>query len=176
MSADVVDVYVGVGSNIDPERELAAGVAALSASFGDLTVSSVYRSPAFGFNGDDFLNVVVKFRTALDADTVEARLDAIERGGDRPPSTGRFAPRALDCDLLLYGMRVDAPRRLPRDDVLRYAFVLGPLAEVAPRLCHPLDGTAIADHWRARPDGRLKRVCGLGELALPADAATAVDG
>lgn len=175
MSAALVDVYVGVGSNIEPERELPAGVAALREAFGDLCVSSVYRSPAFGFEGDDFLNVVVAFRTRLDADAVEQRLDAIETGGNRPPSAGRFAPRALDCDLLLYGGCVDASRRLPRDDVLRYSFVLGPLAEIAPGLRHPLDGLPMATHWHERPDPRLERVSAGGVPCSPADAAAAVD-
>lgn len=171
------DVYVGVGSNIRPEAELPAGVAALQAAFDVTRVSSVYRSPAFGFDGDDFLNVVIELRTRLDVDAVAAQLDAIETQGHHRTSTERFAPRALDCDLLMYGRQIDARRRLPRDDVLRYPFVLGPLAEIAPQLRHPLDGRTIADHWRRRAAAAsLQRVCALGELRLPADAASAVDG
>lgn len=170
------DVYVGVGSNIRPEAELPAGVAALQAAFDLARVSSVYRSPAFGFDGDDFLNVVIELRTRLDVDAVAAQLDAIETRGHHRTSTERFAPRALDCDLLMYGRKVDASRRLPRDDVLRYPFVLGPLAEIAPHLRHPLDGRTMADHWRMRAAAAcLQRVCALGELQLPADAATTVD-
>jgi 2-amino-4-hydroxy-6-hydroxymethyldihydropteridine diphosphokinase len=175
-SAQRVTVLVGVGSNVDPERELGSGIAALREAFGELTVSSVYRSPAFGFVGDDFLNVVVAFDTTLSADAVEARLDAIENAGSRVRGPGRFAPRALDCDLLLYGARVDAPRRLPRDDVLRYPFVLGPLAELVPDLRHPLDGICYADHWRSRSDAaRLERIGPISVLGSPADAASAVN-
>ena len=170
-------VFVGVGSNVEPARELRAGIEALRAAFGELQISSVYRSPAWGFVGDDFLNVVVAFDTTLDADAVEAHLDAIENAGNRPRAGGRFAPRALDCDLLLFGAQVDAARRLPRDDVLNYPFVLGPLAEIAPQACHPLDGCSYATHWRARAAGTaLERVCAFEELDLPADAAAAVDG
>jgi 2-amino-4-hydroxy-6-hydroxymethyldihydropteridine diphosphokinase len=172
-----VDVYVGVGSNVNPERELSSGVAALEAEFGSLLVSSVYRSPALGFVGDDFLNVVVRLRTSLDADTVDARLDAIENDGRSALNSGRFAPRALDCDLLMYGMRIEASRRLPRDDVVRYPFVLGPLAEIAPQLRFPLDGVTVAEHWaRRRAAAELHRVCRIEALSLPADAASAVDG
>jgi 2-amino-4-hydroxy-6-hydroxymethyldihydropteridine diphosphokinase len=172
-----VDVYVGIGSNIDPERELIEGVRALREAFGDVHVSSVYRSPAFGFEGDDFLNVVVAFDSGLDADEIEARLDAIETAGNRGHGAGRFAPRALDCDLLMVGVRVDASRRLPRDDVVRYPFVLGPLAEIAPQLRHPLDGQTFAEHWTHRRAGAaLQRVGEISELELPADAAAAVDG
>jgi 2-amino-4-hydroxy-6-hydroxymethyldihydropteridine diphosphokinase len=172
-----VDVYVGVGSNIEPERELVAGVDALEAAFGALEASSVYRSPALGFEGDDFLNVVVRFTTSLDADAVEARLDVIENDGRSELNSGRFAPRALDCDLLIYGLRIDASRRLPRDDIVRYPFVLGPLAEIAPQLRNPLDGVTIAEHWARRRDAvELARVCRIDALRLPADAASAVDG
>lgn len=172
----MVEVYVGVGSNIQPERELTHGVRALADAFGELRVSSVYRSPAFGFVGEDFLNVVVVFESALDVDAVEARLDAIETGDGRGRGAGRFAPRALDCDLLMFGVRVDALQRLPRDDVLRYPFVLGPLAEIAPRLRHPLDGRSFAEHWARRCAGAcLTRLGSLSELELPADAAAAVD-
>lgn len=172
-----VDVYVGIGSNIDPERELIEGVRALREAFGDLQVSSVYRSPAFGFEGHDFLNVVAVFDSRLPADEIEARLDAIETAGNRGHGAGRFAPRALDCDLLMVGTRVDASRRLPRDDVVRYPFVLGPLAEIAPQLRHPLDGRTFAEHWTHRRAGAaLQRVGEFSALELPADAAAAVDG
>jgi len=171
-----IAVYVGVGSNVAPELELPAGVAALQQTFDVTRLSSVYRSPAFGFDGDDFLNVVIELRTQLDADAVEAQLDAIENARRRGRRAGRFAPRELDCDLLIYAQQVDAARHLPRDDVLRYPFVLGPLAEIAPQLRHPLDGRPIARHWRARSAGaRLLRIGSLEQLQLPADAAAAVD-
>lgn len=171
------NVYVGVGSNIRPQFGLRAGVGAMQEAFGQLCVSSVYRSPALGFQGDDFLNVVVAFRSESPVDAVEAELDAIERSGPFGAPAGRFAPRALDCDLLLYGQRVDARRRLPRDDVLRYAFVLAPLAEIAPQLRHPLDGRRFESHWQQRRRGaELRRICSFDALELPADAASAVDG
>ena len=170
------DIYVGVGSNINPESELRYGVECLRRDFGAIEVSSVYRSPAFGFVGDDFLNVVVKATTELDIAAVEARLDSIERSGERS-SSGRFAPRALDSDLLMYGDCVDARRRLPRDDVLQFPFVLGPLAEIMPDRLHPLDGRSFAAHWAPRRTGaELELVCSYAELSLPADAASAVDG
>lgn len=141
------DVYVGIGSNIDPERHLQQGVAALSAAFGPLRCSAVFASPPLGFEGPDFLNMVVVFTTAADADSVEAQLHDIEYDGGRRRRGPRFASRALDLDLLLYGAMVDARRRVPRDDVLRYPFVLAPLAEIAPGLRHPLTGRRLAAEW-----------------------------
>lgn len=173
----MVDVYVGLGSNVDPERHLRKAIAALRRRYGDLRCSSVYKSPAYGFTGDDFLNLVVGFETAAAAEQVEETLSAIESAGGRERRGPRFGPRSLDLDLLLYGCRVDPRQRLPRDDVLRYPFVLAPLAEIAPRLVHPLTGVSMADAWRAMATGgpRLQRLGALSEV-LPAGAAAAVDG
>lgn len=150
----MVDVYVGVGSNIQPEVHLRVAVAALEDRFGAVRLSSVFRSPAFGFTGDDFLNMVASFATNADADAVEAALSGIEYGEGRQRGDERFSARTLDLDLLLYGATVDARRRLPRDDVSRYPFVLAPLAELAPDLRHPLTGCSIREEWSRMAVGR----------------------
>jgi 2-amino-4-hydroxy-6-hydroxymethyldihydropteridine diphosphokinase len=141
------EVFVGLGSNVEPEANLRWALGELEKCFGSLRRSNVYRSPAFGFEGPDFLNMVVGFDTASKVDTVEATLSELEnaRGRNRAERTGS---RTLDLDLLLYGQRVDAARRLPRADVLRYPFVLAPLAELAPKLAHPVTGVLIGDAWR----------------------------
>lgn len=144
----MVDVYIGVGSNIEPERHLRLAVDALEARFGPIRCSSVYRSPAFGFCGADFLNMVCAFSTDRGADDIERELHDIEYEGGRLRRAERFSSRTLDLDLLLFGEAVDVPRRLPRSDVLRYPFVLAPLAELAPALRHPLTGASLADEWR----------------------------
>jgi len=145
----MVDVYVGAGSNIEPERYLRLAVSALEERFGRIRCSNVYRSPSYGFQGADFLNMVFAFSTAGGPDDVERELYDIEYEGGRIRRTERFSSRTLDLDLLLFGQAVDAPRRLPRDDVRRYPFVLAPLAELAPALRHPLTGAELADEWRA---------------------------
>jgi len=141
------DVFVGLGSNIAPEENLRWALGALRQHFGPLRTSSVYRSPAFGFAGPDFLNMVAAFDTSTGPDAVEAVLSTLENERGRNPSD-RSGSRTLDLDLLLYGARVDAPRRLPRADVLRYPFVLAPLAEMAPGLVHPVTGIPILAAWR----------------------------
>jgi 2-amino-4-hydroxy-6-hydroxymethyldihydropteridine diphosphokinase len=145
----MADVYVGFGSNVEPERHLRQALADLSRYFGPLRCSSVYRSPAYGFSGDDFLNLVATFCSDAGPAAVEALLSSTEYAGGRARGPERFAPRTLDLDLLLYGQCVDAAGRLPREDVLAYPFVLAPLAEIVPQLRHPLTGVALGEAWRS---------------------------
>lgn len=156
------DVYVGVGSNIDPEPNLRWAVAELGKEFGPLTCSSVYESPAFGFTGPDFLNMVIGFAVEGDADSVESTLSALENRRGRSVAN-RSGSRTLDLDLLLFGCRVDARRRLPRTDILLYPFVLVPLAEIAPGLSHPLTGLTI-ERIRQEAAGDCARLTCLGAL------------
>jgi 2-amino-4-hydroxy-6-hydroxymethyldihydropteridine diphosphokinase len=146
------EVFVGIGSNIEPERHIPCAIRRLRATFGELRLSPVYRSPAFGMCGDDFLNMVVEFDSDLSVDAIEALLTELEADTGRIRSAD-VASRTLDLDLLLYGSRVDPARRVPRDDVLRYAFVLGPLADIAPQAQHPLTGEAFASAWRRMAAG-----------------------
>ncbi|MDX1561937.1 MAG: 2-amino-4-hydroxy-6-hydroxymethyldihydropteridine diphosphokinase [Gammaproteobacteria bacterium] len=142
------DVYVGCGSNVEPESNLRWALATLEQRLGPVDRSAVYRSPAFGFDGPDFLNLVVRFPSDAGPDAVEAVLSSLEN--ERGRNVGdRTRSRTLDLDLLLYGCRVDASRRLPRADVLRYPFVLAPLVDLAPELVHPLNGIRLDVAWRA---------------------------
>ena len=146
----MVTVCLGLGSNIDAEKNLRLAVAQLRIRFGDLTVSPVYRSAPIGFEGPDFLNLVL----ALTADTppleVLAEIERIHELAGRSRGPDKFSSRPLDIDLLLHGNTVDPtpPLRLPRPDVLEYGFVLRPLADIAPELVHPVSGRTIAEHWR----------------------------
>lgn len=144
-------MFVSVGTNIDREANLRRALAALGERFGDLQVSPVYESAAQGFDGDPFYNLVIALRSAEGAEAVLAALKRIERAHGRRPGAARFAPRTLDLDLLTYGDLVGevSGLRLPRADILRYAFVLRPLAELAPRARHPALGTSYDALWRA---------------------------
>jgi 2-amino-4-hydroxy-6-hydroxymethyldihydropteridine diphosphokinase len=140
------EVFVGIGSNLEPEENIRQAFVALSERFGLIRKSPIYRSAPWGFDGPDFLNLVVSFQCAEGFRDVEAVLSRIERAGGRDPRS-RAGSRTLDLDLLLYGQAVDAGERLPRDDVLRYPFVLRPLKDLAPSLRHPVTGQAMADAW-----------------------------
>lgn len=142
-------VYVGIGSNIQPEANVRAGIGGLRAHFGSLRVSPVYRTAAVGFVADDFYNLVAAFDTELDVHAVVAVLREIEQRRGRARGGARFSSRTLDIDLLLYGEAVvEHPELcLPRPEITRYAFVLRPLADLAPSLRHPLLGVSVAELW-----------------------------
>ncbi|MDH3758405.1 MAG: 2-amino-4-hydroxy-6-hydroxymethyldihydropteridine diphosphokinase [Gammaproteobacteria bacterium] len=147
-------VYLGLGSNIDAEKNLRIAVAELRILFGDLTVSPVYMNAALGFDGPDFLNLVVRLSTVSEPLEVIEQIERIHEMAGRKRGPDRYSSRPLDIDLLLYGDRVDPepPLRLPRRDILENSFVLRPLADIAPGLVHPVTGQTIGDHWR-RFDG-----------------------
>ena len=139
--------YVGIGSNVEPERHILMAVQALRGRFGAITLSPIYKNKAVGFEGDDFLNGVIGLDTGLEVPALKAALDEVELACGRQRGAARFAPRTLDLDLLVYGDKVDAAAKLPRGDILRYAFVLKPLADIAAAERHPISGRTYAEHW-----------------------------
>ncbi|MCB1857647.1 MAG: 2-amino-4-hydroxy-6-hydroxymethyldihydropteridine diphosphokinase [Gammaproteobacteria bacterium] len=148
-----VKAWLSLGSNIDRERHLRAALGALSRQFGGLRSSSVYESRAVGFEGAPFLNMVVGIETDKSPDELKTLLRGIEVQEGRQREAGKFSARTLDIDLLTYGNQVierHGKVLIPRDEITRYAFVLGPLAEVAGEERHPLFGTSYAELWAAQ--------------------------
>jgi len=147
-------VYLGIGSNIDPENNLRLGVSELHRRFGELTLSSTYQSSAVGFDGPDFLNLVVGLESSETPGRIHEHIDAIHKLAGRQTGAARYSSRPLDIDLLLYDdLVMDAPPvKLPRADVLKYSFVLRPLAEIAPELIHPESGRPLRNHWQEFDD------------------------
>lgn len=109
----------------------------------------MYESPAKGFSGPPFLNLVLSFRTDETPETILKVLSGLEAVAGRDRSAGKFSSRTLDLDLLLYGDRIDAALKLPHPDIERYAFVLKPLADLAPDLRHPATGATLSELWRS---------------------------
>lgn len=147
-------VFIGIGSNIDPARNVRSALEALRCAFGEVDASPVYQSPAVGFEGDDFFNLVAAFDTETKLDDLAALLATIEDAHGRRRDEPKFSSRPLDLDLLLYGDLVhEGPGvHVPRDEIDRYAFVLRPLADLAPDLRHPVSGQRFRDLWEAFDD------------------------
>ena len=145
----MTEIYVGAGSNIEPERNLLGALTGLADTFGLLHLSPVYRNQAVGFDGNDFLNMVVGFETDMDLEAVLTELERIETENGRTREGTRFGPRSLDLDLLLFGDRVDEGEKpsVPRQEITRYAFVLKPLADLCADRCHPVTGVSFGQLW-----------------------------
>jgi 2-amino-4-hydroxy-6-hydroxymethyldihydropteridine diphosphokinase len=144
---------LSLGSNVAPEQHLRAAIAALRARFGDLRMSPVYRFAAVGYDGPDFLNAAAVIDTELSPQALNDWLHALEDQHGRDRSGPRYADRTLDIDIVLYDDQViEGPGnlRIPRGE-LRHAFVLKPLADIAPELLHPLHGQTLAALWQAHP-------------------------
>lgn len=145
---DAVNAYIAIGANLG---DAAAAVKAAICSVGLLpqtsvvSQSSLYRTAPIDSSGSDYINAVIEICTRLDAPTLLASLQGIEgaAGRERPY---RNAPRTLDLDLLLFGSaRIDSPRlQVPHPRMNARAFVLVPLAQIAPQLVSPAQLQAVA--------------------------------
>ena len=120
----VFDIFLSLGSNIEPEKNIDFARNQLQIKYGKLLISSIYKTKAVGFKGDDFLNLVLKASTDDDPELVIDHLHSIEKQTGRETGTGQFNSRTLDIDLLLYGDLIDPSLNLPRDEILKYDFVL----------------------------------------------------
>ncbi|WP_223668661.1 2-amino-4-hydroxy-6-hydroxymethyldihydropteridine diphosphokinase [Kangiella shandongensis] len=142
-------VYISIGSNQDAERQIRYGLKQLGYYFSDLNISRVYESEAVGFEGDNFLNLVASARTQMTISQVDRAFKQIEKDAGRVRGEAKFSNRILDIDLLLYDEIVcEKPIRLPRGEVLYHAFVLQPLAEIAPNVKHPVEDETYQQLWQ----------------------------
>ena len=151
-------IYISVGSNIDPRAYVDMALQDLRECFGELQQSALYESKAVGFDGDNFLNLVVSAQTDKTIRQVVDCLHDIEARHGRDRSGPKFSSRTLDLDLLLYDdviCKADGIH-VPREEILYNAFVLYPLAEIAPDLMHPTEHQSIAQLWRQFDKGKQK--------------------
>lgn len=142
-------VYISIGSNIDRERYVSAALDALYLWFGELEISPVYESESVGFNGSLFLNLVVGVSTDWSVAELSRRFKQLEADNGRRRDVPKFAARTLDLDILTYGDkvgRVDGVE-LPRGEILKNAFVLQPLSDIAPDALHPVCGKTYGQLW-----------------------------
>ncbi|PCJ33844.1 MAG: 2-amino-4-hydroxy-6-hydroxymethyldihydropteridine diphosphokinase [Moraxellaceae bacterium] len=144
-------VYLSLGSNIDRDRHISAGLDALADLFGALRLSPVYESEAVGFEGDAFYNLVVGLESDLSVVELSACVKKIEDENGRLRSGPRFSSRTLDIDILtvgdLYGEFGSV--QLPRDEIEKNAFVLLPLSDIAADEIHPMLGVSYGEMWQS---------------------------
>lgn len=142
-------IYVALGSNIDRQRNIASALDCLTERFGCLSVSNVYATKACGIVGDEFFNLVVGFDCDDDVETIVEALKSIESAHGRDAANSHDTSGILDLDLLTYAARVihDGKISIPRADIVTCAFVLKPLADIAPDIRHPSIGTTYQAMW-----------------------------
>lgn len=149
----MTQVYLGIGSNLNREHNIPAGISALKNHFGEVRLSPVYESESIGFKGSLFFNLVAGVQTNLSIAQLSHALKKIEmdNGYLAVSSVAKFSPRTLDIDILTYGnfVGVEAGIELPRAEIIQNAFVLLPLSEVAPHELHPQLCKTYADLWSA---------------------------
>ncbi len=142
-------IYLSLGSNVERHKNITAALDALAVLLGELQISSVYESKSVGFDGSNFFNLVVGAETNLSIAELSETLKRIEDDNGRKRSGPKFSPRTLDIDILTYGdfVGVDAGVELPRAEITKNAFVLLPLAEIAPQVLHPQLQKSYRELW-----------------------------
>lgn len=179
----MTQVFVGLGSNVEPHRNVAAAVAALRQVFEDPAVSPAYLNAAFGFEGDDFINAVAAFSTERPLRDVLRQLKQIELRLGKDLSAPRFAAKVIDLDLLYFGDHVVHNDRvaIPREDLCAHAFYLRPLADLAPDWLDPVSGKSMQSIWaeydgqRSEGPGLRMELVSLANLPVTHDAVLTVD-
>jgi 2-amino-4-hydroxy-6-hydroxymethyldihydropteridine diphosphokinase len=159
------EVFVAAGSNIEPVVHLRRALGILGSHYPGLRRSRAWRNAAVGFEGEDFVNLVLAFETDEPVHAVIACLHKTEAACGRARDAPRWAPRSMDLDVLLYGDRVshEPGLTLPRPDLVRRAYMLGPMAELVPELRHPTLGLTMRELWeRFDRDGHPMQVIDLG--------------
>ncbi|MFQ3362103.1 MAG: 2-amino-4-hydroxy-6-hydroxymethyldihydropteridine diphosphokinase [Woeseiaceae bacterium] len=144
-------IYLGIGSNDKPKENIRLAIKELRGFFGKIQISPVYKNKAVGFKGEDFLNLVVAFHTELSVKELMKIIEKIHALSGRKRTSEKFSSRTLDIDLLLYGQDIlnNGDLIVPREDILKYSFVLKPLSEMAPNLIHPETKQSIISHWKS---------------------------
>jgi 2-amino-4-hydroxy-6-hydroxymethyldihydropteridine diphosphokinase len=148
--------YLGLGSNVDAHSHIAAGIAALRAAFSNVRLSPAYLSTSVGFDGADFINLVAEIETELQPIELKNFLNDLEDRHGRLRNVPKFSDRTLDIDILLYDdlYLLSPVLKIPRAEIMKFAHVLKPLADLAPSRMHPIIRKTIAEIWRDYPGNR----------------------
>ena len=145
----MTEVFFGIGSNIRPEENIILAVREIKNIFEDVLVSPVYKNKSVGFEGSDFLNLVVRCSTKMSVYEVNEFIEQVHNLSGRERKSNKYLSRTLDIDLLIFGDHIiqDSRVHIPRDDILKYSFVLKPLVDIAPDSIHPITKSSFSEHW-----------------------------
>ena len=156
--------WLGLGSNVNAENNIRAGIKELEDKFVKVSLSPVYTSTAVGFDGDDFINLVARVETEMHPLELREYLRELEDRYGRIRDVPKFSDRSLDIDILLYDDLVLRSPVLdtPRGEIMKFAHVLKPLADLEPELIHPKELRSMADIWESSglDDGCLRLLPG----------------
>lgn len=145
----MITAYIGIGSNIDRRKHIQAAIEELRDLGQDVRISTIFECEAVGFESHAFYNLVVEMKTELSLTEFSRQLRDIELKWGRAADAGKFEPRTVDLDIILFGDQVSSAKpELPRSDIFKYAFVLQPLMELCPQLVVPQDGRTIEQIWQ----------------------------
>lgn len=143
------DIVLSLGSNIEPEKHIRFAISELTSLYGDLSISPVYQSKSIGFDGPDFLNLVLAFNSDRLLGEIIRFNQAVECKAGRIRGEKTYASRNLDIDVLLFGdenLRNEG-KNIPRDEIEKNAYVLKPLSDLIPEGIHPVKGLTYSILW-----------------------------
>ncbi|MDC5704198.1 2-amino-4-hydroxy-6-hydroxymethyldihydropteridine diphosphokinase [Vibrio europaeus] len=145
----MITTYIGIGSNIDRRKHIQAAIIELGTLGCDIRLSTIYECESIGFESHAFYNLVVEMKTSLTLTEFSRQLRKIELKWGRAENAGKFEPRTVDLDIILFGDQTCSSKpEIPRGDIFKYAFVLKPLFELCPQLVVPHDGRTIEQIWQ----------------------------
>ena len=132
-------VYIGIGSNVDREKNIKSCISKLNSKYKNITLSPIYETEPMGFKGPNFYNLVCYFETQDDVFKLKEDMRDIEKDHGRNFNETKFSSRTLDIDILYFNDLVinDEKIQIPRKEIIEYDFVLKPLVDIAPEFVHP---------------------------------------
>jgi len=142
---------LSLGSNQQADYHIGQALDGLQREFGELVLSSVFESEAVGFDGGNFLNMVVAVQTDRDLLDISAAIKAMEVANGRLRNPVKFSSRTLDIDILTYDELLGEHHgiKLPRPEITENAFVLWPMSEICGDQTDPHSGRRYRELWQA---------------------------
>lgn len=121
--------FLSLGSNIEPKKNLDIAITALATLLDDMSCSSTHQTKAEGFEGEDFLNLIISGNSSLSFQSLNKKLKSIEDKAGRNRDAPKFSARTLDIDIVLQ-LNDEEEILYESDEISKYSFVSEPLKEL----------------------------------------------